>query len=291
MNGQISIRPSTPVDAGGCARIAFDAFGGIAREHNFPLDFPVPDATRGMIEMVLNHPRVYGVVAESDGTVIGSNFLDQRDAIAAVGPITIDPHFQGRGVGRRLMQAVIERGQADGHPGIRLVQDAFNTRSMSLYASLGFDIKEPLALMQGIPKTAEPSGGQLAPIVPDDVSECAALCRSVHGVDRANELRDAIDHFQPMLLRKDGQVVAYASAPHFWFLNHGVAKTEQDMFDLLSAIAAERNKPLALLVPTRQANFHRWCLSHGMRMLKPMSLMAMGQYQEPRGCFYTSVAC
>jgi predicted N-acetyltransferase YhbS len=290
MNGQISIRASTPADASVCTRIAFDAFGGIARAHNFPLDFAVPEATAGLMAMVLNHPKGFGVVAECDGAVIGSNFLDRRDRIATVGPISVDPKFQGRGVGRRLMEAVIERGHADGHPGIRLVQDAFNTKSMSLYASLGFDIKEPLALMQGIPKTAETSSGQVAPIVPADIAECAEVCRSVHGVDRANELRDAIDHFQPMLLRKDGQVVAYASAPHFWFMNHGVARAEQDMFDLLSAVAAERNTPLALLVPTRQASFHRWCLRHGMRMLKPMSLMAMGEYHEPRGCFYTSVA-
>lgn len=94
-----------------------------------------------------------------------------------------------------------------------------------------------------------------------------------------------------MLLRKAGRVVAYASAPHFWFLNHGVARTEQDMFELLAGIAAVREQPLALLVPTRQASFHRWCLAQGMRMIKPLSLMAMGQYQDPRGCFYTSVAC
>lgn len=291
MNSAVTIRRSTPSDSSACSRIAFEAFGGIARAHNFPLDFPAPEAARGMMEMVLNHPRIYGVVAESEGKAVGSNFLDQRDTIAAVGPITIDPGFQGRGVGRLLMQAVIERGRAQGHPGIRLVQDAFNTRSMSLYTSLGFDIKEPLALMQGRPKSAPAGDRKIEPVTADDIDECADLCRSVHGVDRANELREAIDHFQPMMLRKGAEVVAYASAPHFWFLNHGVARTDQDMFDLLAGISAVRDQSLALLVPTRQSSFHRWCLASGMRMLKPMSLMSMGMYQEPRGCFYTSVAC
>ena len=39
------------------------------------------------------------------------------------------------------MEAVIERGE--GAPGIRLLQDAFHMRSLSLYTSLGFDVKEP----------------------------------------------------------------------------------------------------------------------------------------------------
>ena len=43
-----------------------------------------------------------------------------------------------------LMEAVIERGKSAA--GIRLGQDAFNTASLSLYSSLGFDVKEPLCL-------------------------------------------------------------------------------------------------------------------------------------------------
>src|SRR5215204_4098113 len=69
---------------------------------------------------------------------------------SAIGPITVDPSVQGGGVGRQLMQAVIER--ARGAMGARLVQDAFNTRSYSLYASIGFDLREPLLLMRGTPR-------------------------------------------------------------------------------------------------------------------------------------------
>lgn len=288
-NSPVTLRFAAPTDAAGCAQLLFDAFGGIARAHNFPLDFPKRELTDGMAHMLVSHPWLFGVIAEAEGKVVGCNFLDQRDAIAGVGPIAVDPALQCRGVGRKLMQAVIDRGRADKHPGIRLVQDAFNTASMSLYASLGFDVREPLALMTGRP-TGEAPQGDVLPVRPDDISECAALCRAVHGFDRANELRDAIERFGPMLLRKQGKVVAYASAPHFWFLNHGVARSEADMFDLLLGIAAARPEPLALLLPPRQANFHRWSLSHGMRMLKPMSLMTMAEYHEPKGCYFTSVA-
>jgi hypothetical protein len=42
-------------------------------------------------------------------------------------------------------------------------------------------------------------------------------------------------------------------------------------------------EPLAMLVPVRQASFFRWCLRGGLRVLKPMTLMAIGMYQERMG--------
>jgi hypothetical protein len=42
-------------------------------------------------------------------------------------------------------------------------------------------------------------------------------------------------------------------------------------------------------LPTRQASFFQWSLSEGFRAVKPMTLMAMGSYQEPKGCYFPSV--
>jgi hypothetical protein len=95
--------------------------------------------------------------------------------------------------------------------------------------------------------------------------------------------------FKPMVLKRDGRVVAFASAPTVWTLNHGVGETEQDLADLLLAAGAAQDEPLALLVPTRRAGFFRWCIGAGLRVVKPLSLMAMGKYQEPQGAFYPSV--
>jgi predicted N-acetyltransferase YhbS len=89
------------------------------------------------------------VVAESEGPIIGSNFLDERDPIRGLGPVTVNPQVQVRGIGRRLMEAVLERARGAVH--LRLVQDSFNMLSIYLYASFGFEVKEPLLLMRGQP--------------------------------------------------------------------------------------------------------------------------------------------
>jgi hypothetical protein len=58
---------------------------------------------------------------------------------------------------------------------------------------------------------------------------------------------------------------------------------------LLAGAGAMSPEPLSLLLPTRQANLFCWCLHQGMRAIKPMTLMTMGHYQEPGGCYFPSV--
>jgi hypothetical protein len=185
------------------------------------------------------------------------------------------------------MQAVLERGRDAA--GIRLVQESYNTVSISLYASLGFDVKEPLLLMAGRPKSRAPADVEIRPLRTDDLEQCASLCTRVHGFDRTNELRDAMEAFSPLVAVREGRITAYASAPTFWILNHGVAESEQDMQSLILGAAALNEQPLTMLIPPRQAGLFRWCLLEGLRVVKPMTLMATGQYQEPNGCWFPSV--
>jgi predicted N-acetyltransferase YhbS len=282
----VTLREATPADAEACAQILFEAFGGIHDHHRFERDFPVPEAATQMIGAWVPHPSVWGVVAEKDGRIVGSNFLDERSPIRGVGPITVDPEGQNTGVGRRLMEAVIERGE--GAPGIRLLQDAFHMRSLCLYESLGFDVKEPVAVTTGKPRSAPVDGVEVRPLAEDDIEECGALCERVHGFPRTNELPDAIHAMTPFVALRDGRIRAYSTSVSFWPMNHGVAETEEDMRALLLGAAAATGEPLAFLVPLRSPLF-RWSLSEGLRLVKPMNLMAMGEYQEPRGSWFPSV--
>ena len=283
---EVTLREAQPGDAEACAQILFDAFGGFHDHHRFPRDFPVVEAAVGMMSMSIPHPSIWGVVAEIDGRIVGSNFLDERDPIRGVGPITVDPDTQDLGVGRKLMQAVMERGE--GASGIRLLQDAFNMRSLSLYESLGFDVKEPAVVISGKPRSGPVPGVDVRPLEEADLDECGALCRNVHGFERTNELRDAIQAFAPFVAMRDGRIVAYASSVTFWPLNHGVAESEDDLTALLRGAGPAVEEPLAFLVPLR-AGWFRWCLEEGLRLVKPMNLMAVGEYREPQGSWFPSV--
>ena len=92
----IILRPGTATDAPSCGTICYEAFKAIGMAHNFPPDFPSVEVASGVMSMLLTHPRFYSVVAESEGRIVGSNFLDERSSIAGVGPITVDPAGQPR---------------------------------------------------------------------------------------------------------------------------------------------------------------------------------------------------
>jgi len=284
---EITLRPAAPGDAEECGRIIYEAFKGISGRHGFRPDFPSVEAATGLAQLFIADPSVYGVVAESGGRVVGSNFISEWDAIRAVGPITVDPEVQARGTGRRLMEAVIERGRTGA--GVRLVQDSYNSASLSLYAGLGFDVKEPLALMEGSVAGEVPEGFEVRRMKEEDLGEVNELCRRVHGFDRAGELKSLAPVLNPFVAVRAGSVTAYASSPNFWALGHAVAEEDRDMQALLAGASAQSGAPLSFLFPTRQAALFRWCLAQGLRVVKTMTLMAMGEYVEPRGSFIPSV--
>jgi GNAT superfamily N-acetyltransferase len=286
---QIVVRPVEPADGGECARIVHAAFGGVHDRHRFPRDFPTVEAAGQLTGSFIAHPRIWGIVAEADGRIVGSNFLDERGPITGVGPITVDPAVQGRGVGRALMEAVIARG-GDAR-GMRLFQDSFNMQSLALYASLGFEVRDPAVVMSGTTKSGPPDGVEVRPLVDDDVEECERLCVGVHGFERTAELRDAIQAppVSPVVAVRDGRITAYATTVTFFPAAYGVAESEGDLCALIAGALAMSDVPASFLLPTREAGLFRWCLSQGMRPIKPMTYMTLGEYQEPDGAWIPSV--
>ena len=287
--GAVHLRPIARGDRDEAARVVYEAFAGIHDRHRFPRDFPTLEAATDLVGSFIAHPLIWGVVAERNGRIVGSNFLDERGPVRGVGPITVDPAAQAVGVGRRLMQAVIERG-ADA-AGIRLLQDSFNTRSLALYASLGFDVAEPVVVMGGTPRATRPDHVEVRPLVADDLEAAEQLCRAVHGFERTNELRDALEAptLRPLAALRDGRLVAYATTLSFFPAAYAVAETEHDMAALIAGALATSDAPASFLLPTRQHELFRWCLQAGLRVVKPMTYMAIGEYRPPHGAWIPSV--
>src|SRR5258707_1391558 len=78
-------------DTATIARVVFAAFADIHDCHRFPRDFPTEAAADGFAAAWNANPRVWGVVAEADGRIVGCNFLTERNAVRGVGPIAVLP--------------------------------------------------------------------------------------------------------------------------------------------------------------------------------------------------------
>jgi hypothetical protein len=216
---------------------------------------------------------------------VGSNFLDERSTVPGVGPITVDPAAQNSGVGRVLMQDVIQRASDRGAPGIRLLQAVYHSRSLSLYAKLGFQVRDVLACMQGTPPTGEIPGYRVRSATTADLEGCSAVCRHVHGHDRAGELRDALAQGTALVVEHDGRISGYAT--DLAFFAHAVGETDEDVKALIMA-AGSFGGP-GILVPTTNAELFRWCLERGLRVVQPMTLMTIGLYAPPQGAYLPSI--
>ncbi len=282
---EVKIREAKEADASTCGRICYEAFKNIANQHNFPPDFPNAEAAVGLLSMMLGNSGFHGIVAELGGRIAGSNFLDERNPISGVGPITVDPQVQNQGIGRRLMLAIMERSQRRGFAGIRLVQEAYHLRSLSLYTKLGFDTREHLSCMQGPAINAAITGYAVRPATVSDVEACNRLCLRVHGHHRGGELRDAIAQGTATVVERAGRISGYAT--QIAFFAHAVAETNDDLKALISA--AKSFEGPGFLVPTRNGDLMRWCLGKGLRVTQPATLMTMGLYNEPAGAYMPSI--
>ena len=281
----VRLRPASPDDAEPAGAICYEAFKMIAEQHGFPPNVTSASDTTDLISGLLSRPDIYSIIAEIDGRVVGSNFLWEADTVAGVGPIALDPGVQNKAIGRQLMDAVLERARQQGISAVRLVQAAYHSRSLSLYTKLGFVVREPLALLQGEPLWPLDDDRAVRTAAEADLDAANELCRSVHGHDRANALRDAIGEGAATVVEHEGRLTGYATG--IGFFGHAVGETTEDLKALI-AEASSFSGP-GFLLPMRNADLFRWCLEQGLRVVQPMTLMSVGPYQEPQGAFLPSI--
>ena len=72
--------------------------------------------------MLLGNPNSWDVIAESQGTILGSVFLHEfpPSPVAVIGPLTVHPSAEG-GIGIKLMDAAVIQAHRQNHDQIRLV--------------------------------------------------------------------------------------------------------------------------------------------------------------------------
>jgi GNAT superfamily N-acetyltransferase len=262
--------PAGPEHVSAIGRICYESFKGVHEAHGFPPDFP-------SVEIALR-----------DGQPVGSNFLMMTDPVAGVGPITVDQSSQGQGIGRALMQDVIDFARRNNIEQIRLFQDCFNGASISLYASLGFEVKEVAAYMQAVP--APEADESVRPVTEADLPAIEELSTRIYKSSRRNEVAAAATHGFPAFLREQhGRVTGYLIPGIF---GHGFAETEDDAFALIGEAARRLPPPQAcFFCPLSQASFYRRALQARYRVVKLMSYMVLGPYEPPTGVWMPSVLC
>lgn len=79
-----------------------------------------------------------GFLALLDGRMVGCVFLAEKDDHLYLGKLAIDPACQGRGIGRRLVEAAESQARAAGKPVIELQVRVELTGNQAAFTRLGF---------------------------------------------------------------------------------------------------------------------------------------------------------
>lgn len=282
---RVLLRPATDADVTVCGRICYEAFSEVAGAHGYPVDWHSEEVATKVIEARMAHRETYGVVALVDGRVVGSAFLKEYHPVGAIGPVTVTPRLQGGHVGRLMMEHLLNRARASGLGGTRLVQAAYNTRSLSLYIKLGFEVRELLACLHGNPIARRMRNCPVRLGEHGDMEMCNRLCQRLHGYARTEDVAEALRLQSLTVVEQEGRITGYSTGVHF--RGHTVAETNEEAKALI-ARAEELPEP-GLLMPVANGELLRWALENGLRITQPLSLMTVGFYQAPGGVFLPSI--
>jgi len=278
------LRPVRPEDVAELGRICYEAFKELTDRHGFPSDFSSVAFAQQVVGMQAQNESVYSVGAFSNGgQAKGSNFINMWGDVAGIGPISVDSGAQGAGLGRRLMEDVIEKANAQGYEMIRLCQDSFNMQSLALYASMGFVTREPLAYL-ALTADATP-GPAIRPATAADLPAMDELCREIYRVSRKGECETLLAMKFPAFVIDRGHVSGYLLSSA---MAHGVAESDDDMLALFAGHGATMPDAHSF-VPIRNGELYRRALAAGHKNVKLMNLMSLGPYEEPQGTYAPSV--
>jgi predicted N-acetyltransferase YhbS len=146
-----------------------------------------------------------GVIALSEGRVVGTAFCTPfGERLAALNMIIVDTEMRGRGIGRRLMQAIMTLA---GERTLRLVA---TEEGRPLYEKLGFVATGTVVQHQGTAIGAVCPSPNAEWAGAGDLEAIAELDKAAFGADRGPLLSCLMEEGRAMVLREEGRAVGFA---------------------------------------------------------------------------------
>jgi GNAT superfamily N-acetyltransferase len=239
------------------------------------------------------------VVAEHQetGRLMGSCFYHPRKHHVALGIMNVHPNYFGMGVGRALLQYVIDFTDKKGSKALRLTQSALNLDSFSLYNKAGFVprcayqdmfIKVPADGM----KEKVPGAKFVRNATLKDVPAMVALEMDVSGVSREEDYRFCIENKLGFMRTSvyenarggiDGFVMS-SGHPALNMLGPGVCRSDDQAIPLIQKeLDAYRGRTPVFLVPVEREKMVRQMYAWGARNCELHFCQVRGEFKPFKG--------
>ena len=155
-----------------------------------------------------------GLVARNDGEIVGTAICwPWGEHTATVGLVIVAPHCQGRRIGQRLMQGLLDRLEG------RSVLLYATAEGRGLYERLGFVATGEVRQHQGkavqAPLIALEPGLRLRPLSRNDTERLIELDTAACGMPRDALIRHLITKADTVVLDRDGEAQGFAMLRRF----------------------------------------------------------------------------
>ncbi|MBU6497090.1 MAG: GNAT family N-acetyltransferase [Rhodospirillales bacterium] len=221
-----------------------------------------------------------GVAATTEaGVLIGTALWWEFGSTASsLGMVLVRADWQGRGVGRALMQAGLR------HIGPRGLMLNATDAGLALYRKLGFRPVGVVAQHQGVLRAPPPSRAETRRAQPADHAALIALDAQAFGAPRASALaqlfRDGVCH----LVEKAGQITGFAIRRRFGLgqaVGPVVAANERDAISLIGACLATGF--LRIDIADEWAELAGWLNGAGLSRVGTVTTMIRGDWPARGG--------
>ena len=219
-----------------------------------------------------------GVVAERAGAVIGTamGMPDDGDA-ATIGMVIVAPDCQGAGIGRRVMEAVMDR------LGARRLQLVATEAGMPLYRKMGFVRTGAIDQQQGVVASVTEAERwpeeSVRPVDAADEPVLAALDRAATGCARASLLGALRQEGRGVVIERAGQPTGFAFLRPFGLgdaIGPVVAGNERTARLLVSHLLATNRGRFTRLDTTTDMGLSDWVAGAGLARVGGGTVMATG---------------
>jgi predicted N-acetyltransferase YhbS len=232
-------------------------------------------------DWAMSLPLSRGFAAMQDGRVVGTAMLTPfGDDCATINMVIVAAALRGRGLGRRLMNAVIA---AAGARECRLVA---TPEGMPLYETLGFRASHEINQHQadlGAPPDAPPQNGVVWASEADEPA-IAALDRAAHGIDRTALTHRLAEVGRLAVLREGGRLAGYGALRSFGrgeLVGPVIAQTQDQARALIDFLAAARSGTVLRIDTLATSGLSPWLAGRGLPQVGGGVAMRRGSTSAP----------
>ncbi|MDE2263475.1 MAG: GNAT family N-acetyltransferase, partial [Gammaproteobacteria bacterium] len=205
------------------------------------------------------------------------------EQFATVGLVVVDRDQQGKGIGRKLMHAVMEDA------GARSLQLVSTRAGRRLYEQCGFREQGAIDQHQGVPVAAElphgPGAASLRAATSADVSTIAQWDAISFGADRTPVIAAVLESGEGILTTRQGRLAGYAlarPAGRGTTIGPVVAEDEMLAIEMIARMLQRRTEIMRLDIPADATVLGRWLESAGLARIDRAAVMVRGT-PMPRG--------